>query len=277
MKLINKVAVITGGAQGIGAGCARRFAREGAHLVIADINREKAQKVVADIIAAGGQAIFVPTDVAVQAEVDRLFSKTLEVFGRVDILINNAALVHYPPANVNFLELSDEVWLKNIDISLNGAFYCASRAARMMVRQVENGVADGGSIINIGSGGGTRSHRHLASYDASKGGIAALTRSCALDLAPWNIRTNTIIPGNTAVENLMGGAFGGDAAKKTIPLGRPGTPEDMAGAATYLASEDANYVTGIELVVDGGMDIQLRSPGVDRSIDKEEIFKRVFG
>lgn len=266
-RFAGKVAVITGAAHGIGAGCAARLAAEGAVVIIADIDAAGALHRAAQIEAAGGRADFIETDVSRSKAVDHLFQTTEERFGRIDILVNNAALVHYPPANVNFLELADETWEKNIAVSLSGAFYCAKRAARQMVRQVVNQTSEGGAIINISSGGGSRAHRHLASYDSSKGGLEAMTRAAALDLAPWNIRVNTVVPGNIAVEHQLGGAFDAEAAQKTIPLGRPGTPADIAAAVAFLASEDAAYITGTRLFVDGGMDIQLRSPGVDRSID----------
>lgn len=266
-RFAGRVAIVTGGAQGIGGACATRLAADGAIVVIADIAADAATAQVNQIKAEGGQGMFYHTDVSSSEAVDRLFAAVIEKFNRIDILVNNAALVHYPPANVNFLELSDETWKKNIDISLNGAFFCASRAARRMVKQVQGGTAGGGAIINISSGGGSRAHRHLASYDTSKGGLEAMTRAAALDLAPWNIRVNTVVPGNIAVGNQMGGAFAADAAKKTIPLGRSGRPDEIAAAVAFLASDDALYITGTRLFVDGGMDVQLRSPGVDRPIE----------
>lgn len=275
MRLKDKVAVVTGGAQGVGAGIVNQLAGAGATVVIADIDREKGAEKVSAMTAAGLQAAFVFTDVANPASVDGLFEAVVERYGRVNVVVNNAALVHYPPANVNVLEMSDETWLKNMDVSLNGTFFCSVRAARIMVKQVLDGNATGGAIINISSGGATRGHRHLASYDASKGGVEAFTRSAALDLAPWNIRVNAIVPGNIAVEKMMG-SFSADAAKGTIPLGRPGTPEEIGDAAVFLASDEARYVNGTKIYVDGGMDVQLRSPGLDRQIGSD-ITDRLFG
>ena len=124
-----------------------------------------------------------------------------------------------------------------------------------------------GAIINMSSGGGSRAHRQLMAYDTTKGGIEAATRAMAVDLAPWKIRVNAVVPGNITVDNALGGATGPEAAARTIPLGRPGSPADIASAAAFLASEDAAYITGQRIVVDGGMDAQLRSPAVDVQID----------
>ena len=267
MKLQNKIAVITGGAQGIGAAIATRFSQEGAAVVIADVNEEKSELLVTKIKASGAEAIYVLCDVSNSEQVDELFKKTLERFGRLDILVNNAALVHHPDSNKNFLELSAEAWLRALAINLTGMFYCSQRAARIMVQQVHGGQGGGGSIINMSSGGGSRAHRHLMAYDTTKGGIEAATRAMAVDLAPWKIRVNAVVPGNITVDNTLSGATGPEAAARTIPLGRPGSPTDIASAAVFLASGDAAYITGQRIVVDGGMDAQLRSPAVDVQID----------
>ena len=271
MRLDNKVAIVTGGAQGIGGGCASRLAAEGARVVVADINDEKRAAKVAEIEAAGGLAMGIRCDVSDQADVASLISLTCATFGRIDILVNNAALVHHPASNVHFLELDAESWQRALDINLSGAFFCAQQAARVMVAQHQAGTGTGGSIINMSSGGGSRAHRQLFNYDTTKGGIEAATRAMALDLAPWQIRVNTIVPGNITVANSMGGAIGPEAATKTIPLGRPGTPEEIGAAAAFLASDDARYITGSRIFVDGGMDAQLRSPGVDTQIDVERL------
>ena len=275
MRLEHQVAIVTGGAQGIGKGVAQRLAAEGAAVTVADIHAEASAATVADIAAAGGRAVASPCDVTDAAQIDELMARTLEEFGRLDVLVNNAALVHHPASNVNFLELSLEAWQRAVDINLTGMFLCSQKAARIMVRQVIEGRAEGGNIINMSSGGASRAHRQLFNYDTTKGGIEAATRAMALDLAPWQIRVNTIVPGNVTVGNSLGGATGSEAATATIPLGRPGTPEDIGAAAAYLASADARYVTGQRLFVDGGMDSQLRSPGVDTPVD-EDLVARLF-
>jgi 3-oxoacyl-[acyl-carrier protein] reductase len=271
MKLKDRIAVITGGAQGIGAAIAARFTQEGAKVVIADINEEKSK-------ALGSQlegSIYVLCDVSDQGQVANLFDKTLEAFGRIDILVNNAALVHHPDSNKNFLELTPEAWSRALAINLTGMFLCSKRAGRILVKQVTEGKAAGGAIVNMSSGGGMRAHRHLMAYDTTKGGIEAATRAMAMDMAPWKIRVNVVVPGNITVENALGGATGPEAAARTIPLGRPGSPADIASAAAFLASDDAAYITGQRIVVDGGMEAQLRSPAVDAQIDAAGIAKRL--
>lgn len=267
MRLQNKVAIVTGGAQGIGGGITTRFAAEGATVVIADLHEEKAQQLEATLRATGATVAALRCDVADPAQVAALFAQTLDRFGRVDILVNNAALVHHPPSNVNFLELSAEAWHLALAVNLTGMFYCSQQAARVMVKQVVAGQATSGCIISMSSGGGTRAHRHLMAYDTTKGGIEAATRAMAVDLAPWRIRVNAIAPGNITVSNSMSGPTGPEAAKGTIPLGYPGAPADIGATAAFLASDDAAYITGQCIWVDGGMAAQLRSPGVDRQID----------
>ncbi|HLA07946.1 MAG TPA: SDR family NAD(P)-dependent oxidoreductase [Anaerolineales bacterium] len=267
MRLQNRIAVITGGAQGIGAAIATRFAQDGAKVVIADINEEKAKALVSQLKEAGADAMHVLCDVSDAGQVENLFTITLETFGKLDVLVNNAALVHHPDSNRNFLELSKKTWLRALEINLTGMFYCSQRAGRIMVKQVEEGKATGGVIINMSSGGGSRAHRHLMAYDTTKGGIEAATRAMALDMAPWKIRVNTVVPGNITVDNALGGATGPEAARRTIPLGHAGSPNDIAAAAAFLASDDTAYITGQRIVVDGGMDAQLRSPAVDVQID----------
>lgn len=269
MRLHEKVAIVTGGAQGIGGGITTRLAAEGAMVVIADLNEEKAQQHAATLVATGATVLPICCDVSDQAQVAALFAQTLERFGRLDILVNNAALVHHAPSNVNFLELSAEAWQRALAVNLTGMFYCSQQAARIMVKQVVTGQATGGSIISMSSGGATRAHRHLMAYDTTKGGIEAATRAMAVDLAPWRIRVNAIAPGNITVSNSMGGAVGPEAAKGTIPLGYPGAPADIGATAAFLASDDAAYITGQCIWVDGGMAAQLRSPGVDRQIDPD--------
>lgn len=262
MRLQNKIAVITGGAQGIGAAISARFTEEGAKVVIADLNEEKSKALANELNAS-----YVLCDVSNAEQVEKLFNKVIETFGRLDILVNNAALVHHPDSNKNFLELTQKTWQRALDINLTGMFLCSQRAARIMVKQNPEGKSAGGVIINMSSGGGMRAHRHLMAYDTTKGGIEAATRAMAMDLAPWKIRVNVVVPGNVTVDNALGGATAPEAAGRTIPLSRPGTPADIASAAAFLASDDASYITGQRIVVDGGMDAQLRSPAVDVQID----------
>ncbi len=255
MRLEGKTAIITGGANGIGAGCTRRLAAEGAQVVIADLDDEAGRALAAEI---GERAIYIRTDVGQRASVEALFAAALAAFGGVDILVNNAAFVHKPGVVENFLEYSEAAWELTLAVNLSGLFFCSQAAARHMAKRGEGGV-----IINISSGGASRAHRHMFGYDTSKGGIEAATRAMALDLAGLNIRVNTVVPGSTRVDS---GTSVGDSPippADVIPLGRQGSPADIAGAVAFLASADAAYITGTRLFVDGGMDAQLRSPAVD--------------
>ena len=255
MRLENKSAIVTGGANGIGAGCVRRLASEGANVVIADVDAAGGQA-LADELGSG--VIYAHTDVSQRESVEALFKAALNAFGAVDILVNNAAFVHKAGVISNFLEYSDEAWQRTLGVNLSGLFYCSQTAARLMAKRGEGGV-----IINVSSGGASRAHRHMFGYDTSKGGIEAATRAMALDLAPLNIRVNTVVPGSTRVDH---GTSVGDAPippSAVIPLPRQGTPDDVAGAVAFLASDDAAYITGTRIFVDGGMDAQLRTPSVD--------------
>lgn len=263
MQLAGQVAIVTGGAQGLGAAIARRFAAEGAAVTIGDVNVEAARRTAEAIAAEGGRVEVVPTDVSQRDQVDALFDATLAAFGRLDILVNNAGVVHGPRAVRHFLDMPEEMWHTLIGIHLNGLFFCCQRAARIMVEQ-----GGGGCIINMSSGGATRAHRHMVAYDTTKGGIEAATRAMALDLAPWGIRVNALAPGAIVVETRA--PVGQESSVQpgdVIPLGRLGLPDDVAGGAVYLASADASYVTGHVLTIDGGLTAQLRSPAVDVRID----------
>ena len=259
MRLSGKTAIITGGANGIGEGCVRRLASEGAKVVIADIDEASGAALAAEL---GDGVMHVRCDVAERASVEALFAASVGAFGAVNILVNNAAFVHQPGVIANFLEYSDESWRKTLDVNLTGMFYCSQAAARLMAKQGRGGV-----IINLSSGGASRAHRHMFGYDTSKGGIEAATRSMALDLARLNIRANTVVPGSTRVDH---GTFVGDSPippSAVIPLARQGAPADIAAAVAFLASDDAVYITGARIVVDGGMDAQLRTPSVDFEYD----------
>ncbi|MBC8194930.1 MAG: glucose 1-dehydrogenase [Acidimicrobiia bacterium] len=247
-----QVVVVTGAGRGIGRAIAVRFAGAGAHIVVNDIDADVVAEVVAHITTTGGTATGAVADVSDSAQVASIFDTAVGTYGTVDVLVNNAGIVS---PMLHFFEADEEWWRRIIDVNLTGHFLCSHRAARIMADK------GAGVIINMSSGGATRAHRAFSAYDASKGGIEALTRAMALDLGPYGIRVFALVPGAidtvgmTAEETALRG--------ENIPLGRPGLPDDMAGPALFLASDDARYMTGDVLKVDGGMLAQQRSATVD--------------
>ncbi|MFN8592040.1 MAG: glucose 1-dehydrogenase [Thermomicrobiales bacterium] len=248
-RLTGKVAIVTGAAHGIGRAIAERYGAEGAKVVVCDVDTEGAHAVAHGITGRGGEAIAVTTDVSDKAAVDRLFDETMGKYGTVDVLVNNAGLTN---TERHFLD-GDEAWWDRIHaVNLKGSFLCGHRAAHIMARQGE------GVIINVSSGGASRAHRGNAAYDATKGGIEALTRAMAVDLAPYGVRVNCLIPGSIDSKGMP------EATRRergeAIPMGRVGETTDMAGPAVFLASDDAAYITGQMLAVDGGILAAMRSP-----------------
>lgn len=250
MRLKDKVAIITGGASGIGAATARLFAAEGAAVVIGDVRGEAAQKVVEALQASGGQAGYRPVDVRRPDEVERLVTGAEQQFGGVDILVNNAGVV-LPKSTT---ETSLEEWEWVIGINLTGPWLCARAAFPAMIRR------GGGAIINVASNAGLVGFPNLAAYCASKGGVAHLTKAMALDGAPYQIRVNAICPGHTRTPMGDGflaaqadpAAFVKEFVNVQHPLGRMAEPEEMAQAILFLASPEASFITGAVLPVDGG-------------------------
>ena len=255
-RLVGKVAVVTGSSRGIGRGIAERLAAEGAKVVVNGRRAEALEPVSRALRAAGAEALAVTADVGVREQVDRLFAETVAAFGGVDILVNNAA---WTGQMAHFLEMDERHWDTALRTNLKSVYLCAHRAANLMVDQERPG-----SIISISSFSAVRAHRCLAAYDASKGGLEAFTRAIAVDLAPFGIRANVVGPG--AIHTETHDRRGLDAARQraaTVPLGRAGSPVDIAAAVAFLASADASYITGQALYVDGGMLAQLRSPQAD--------------
>ncbi len=248
-RLENQVVLVTGAGHGIGRAVAVRFAEEGALVAVNDLNGPRAKE-TADAI--GTQAFAIAGDVSSKAGVDAIFDAVLARYGRLDVLVNNAGNIH---AARHFLEGDETWWDQMLNVNLKGSFLCAHRAAHIMARQRR------GVILSMSSGGATKAHRGNVAYDASKGGIEAMTRAMALDLAPYGVRVNAIVPGLILTYDLDEAA----AAErgKVVPLGRLGTPEDLAGPTVFLATEDARYITGACLVVDGGVLVQQRSPQVE--------------
>ena len=251
-QLAGKVAIVTGAANGIGRAIAERFGAEGAHVVVNDVGLAGAEAVAQAITAAGGSALAVAADVSDAAQVEALFEATLARFDTLDVLVNNAGLTN---TERHFLDADESWWNRIIAVNLSGAFLCGQRAAQIMARK------GAGVIINMSSGGATRAHRGNAAYDAAKGGIEALTRAMALDLGPYGVRVNGLVPGSIDSKGMDADLK--RARGETIPLGRVGEIEELAGPAVFLASDDARYITGHMLVVDGGLLSQQRSAQVD--------------
>lgn len=248
----HKVVIITGAGHGIGKAIALRFGAEGANVVVNDVDATAAEAVAQAIIAEGGSALAIPADVSDKAQVDRLFDTALEKFGAVDVLVNNASLTN---TERHFLEADVDWWNRIIAVNLSSAFLCGLRVAQTMARQRS------GVIINMSSGGASRAHRGNAAYDAAKGGIEALTRAMALDLGPYGVRVNALVPGSIDSKGMAPEVK--QARGENIPLGRVGEVDEMAGPAVFLASDEARYITGHLLFVDGGMLAQQRSATAD--------------
>lgn len=245
MRLDGKVCVITGAAQGIGAACAHRFAKEGAKVVVSDIQVDKGEAVVADIRDAGGDAVFMACDVSSKASCDDLMGSAVDAFDAVDILIANAAIL----VAKDFLDLTEEDWTNTLNVNLSGYFYVGQSAARQMVKQGR------GSIINMSSINAVVAIPSVLPYTVCKGGVLQLTKSMALAMAPHGIRVNAVGPGTIATE--MGKSMMADeTARKRVlsrtPLGRPGEPDEIASVCVFLASDDASYITGETIYCDGG-------------------------
>ena len=244
MRLKDKIALVTGGARGIGLAVARAYAREGATVVIADMNFEGATASAADIAKAGARTLAVAVNVADQASVQAMIAAVLKAFGRIDILMNNAGV----GGNTPFLETSLEDWNRIVSINLTGAFLVAQGVAREMVK------TGGGKIVNIASLSGQRGANGRAAYGSAKAGLELLTKVMAVELARHNINVNNIAPG--AIETEMA-KFAHDKATRAaynylIPMTRYGTPEEIADAAVFLCSDEARYIQGHTLNVDGG-------------------------
>src|SRR5919199_2267103 len=255
MLLEGKVALVTGSAGGIGLGIAQRFAREGAKIVICDMDADRLPEAAGSIEEAGGEVLSVHADVSVEAEVERLFSQAVERFGTLDILVNNAMMNTGQGSRGPFLKMESAGWDRFMAANLGMLFYCSHRAAKIMARKRN------GSIINISTNGAVRPHRNSIAYDAMKGAVDSFTRAVAIDLAPWGVRVNSIQPGLIATRPFLALPEDEQARRATVvPIGRSGTPADIAWAATFLASDDASYITGISILVDGGLITQGRAP-----------------
>ena len=239
--LAGRVCIVTGGSQGIGEACARRFAREGAQVVIADIADAAGQALAAEL-----GALFVHCDVGSKTDVDTLVARSMQVCGRIDVLVNNAGIFKA----ADFLEVSEADFDAVLRVNLKGAFLVGQAVAREMAK------ASRGAIVNMSSVNGVLAIPNIASYNVSKGGINQLTRVMALALVDKGIRVNAVAPGTIATELAARAVLTSDDAKARImtrtPMRRLGEPSEVADAVAWLASDAASYVTGEIVVVDGG-------------------------
>jgi 3-oxoacyl-[acyl-carrier protein] reductase len=248
-RLAGRATIVTGAAAGIGRAIAGRFAAEGAAVLAVDRNGPGLETTVAALAAGGGRARAVVADVAQPDAPDRIVAACLEAFGRVDVLVNNAGI----GGSHAVLETSDEEWGRMLDVNLTSVFRLSRRVLVELRRQ------GGGRIVNLASVFGTTAFPGASSYSAAKAGVIALTRSMAVDYAPAGVTVNAIAPG-LILTDMTRDRLGRDARFRALmleatPLGRPGTPDDVAGAALFLASADAAFVTGHVLLVDGGWSV----------------------
>jgi len=251
MRLKDRVAIVTGGGAGVGEAIALRYAKEGARVVVAEIEPARGKKVVNAIRQLGGDALFVQTDVASEQQIQALVETALARFGQIDVLVNNAAVL-LAPKESRAHELTNEVWDRTMNVNLRGYWLCSKYVIPSMLKR-------GGSIIFIASRTGLRGFAKLAAYSTSKGGVFALMRSMAVDYAADRIRVNAIVPGT--MDTPMNAAQLSDprAREKFIaktPAGRLGIGEDIAGLATFLASDDAGFCIGGVYMADGGADVK---------------------
>jgi glucose 1-dehydrogenase len=245
LRLKDRIAIVTGAARGIGLAIAERFAKEGATVVISDVMDEAGQAAAKAI-----GADYIHCDVSKSAEVNALVSATIERFGAVDILVNNAGIA----LGGDFLDVSEADFDRVLGVNLKGSFLMLQACARHMVKQVEAGRKPG-SIVNMSSVNDTLAIPAIVSYCISKGGVSQLTRATSIALAPHGIRVNAIGPGSISTDMMKGVLADKAALNRALsrtPLGRVGEPSEVAAIAAFLASDDASYVTGETIYVDGG-------------------------
>lgn len=247
MELKDKVAIVTGSRRGIGYGIALSLAKEGCNVVVSDIDQKDCEKVAKEIEdKTGVKSLAVACDVSKKTEADNLINKTMEEFGKLDIIVNNAGIFPF----VSFQEMTEKDWDMVLDVNLKSIFLCSQAAVRVM--------NPGSKIINISSIASFVGFPALVHYCASKGGMNSMIRALALELAPQKINVNAIAPGAIETPGATQ-ALNEDAKKQTIaliPMARMGMPEDIANAVVFLASDKSNYITGQTIIIDGGWTIR---------------------
>lgn len=245
-RFVDEVAIVTGAGNGIGKATAQRLASEGAVVAVADLDQTAAQQTVQEISAAGGKAMAVTVNVTARDSVETMLATVLEHYGHVDVLCNIAGIAVGEP----FLQVTDANWQRTLDVNLTGVFLCSQIVARQMV---EKGIA--GRIVHMASTNGLVGEANLSHYNASKFGVVGLTMTMAIDLAPYHIRVNSVCPGliktRLTERSRNDPTWTGEYLKK-IPLNRFGEPTEVAAAVAFLASKDSGFITGHQLVIDGG-------------------------
>ena len=248
LSLKNKVAIITGARRGMGRTHALTLAKAGAKVVVSDISLEDCEKIAKEIKKDGGEAIAIKCDVSKKQDVDRMIKKTIEEWNKIDILVNNAGIAEFKP----FLELTEEEWDRTLNINLKGYFLCAQAAAKEMAKQKS------GVIVNIASvamGQQGIGFPNIAHYCASKGGIVGMTEAMAVELAPHNIRVNTVSPGmidTPMIDPIKKDSKQEEATLARVPMRRAGKPQEVSNLVLFLVSDESSYMTGSTVVIDGG-------------------------
>jgi len=240
METKNRTAIVTGAGKGIGKGIAEALAKEGYSVVVSDINQEDSEKVAEELKATGVKALAIKCDVSQKNEVENLFSQTAKEFGKVDVLVNNAGIYPFVP----FEKMQEADWDKIMNVNLKSVFLCSKEVLKTM--------PEGGRIINISSIASVVGFEGLVHYCATKGGMNGMTRALALELAPKKITVNVVAPGAIDTPGAKSTEEVAEQTVAEIPAKRMGTPEDIANAVVFLASDRSDYITGQVIVVDGG-------------------------
>jgi NAD(P)-dependent dehydrogenase (short-subunit alcohol dehydrogenase family) len=245
MRLENKVAVITGGANGIGKAYSRGMAEEGASVVIADLDEKRGKEVASEIEKSGGKVLFVRTDISSKQDAEKMVATTVERYGSIDILVNNAGILFTAPVE----ETTEEMWDKLLAVNVKGLFFCSQAAVVEMKKKKS------GKIINISSIAAIGAQDGICAYSSTKGAVLTMTKVFALELAKYNIQVNAILPGTTNTGMAKAAMVNPEWTRQItegIPMKRLGETKDLLGAVLYFASPDSDYCTGQMLIVDGG-------------------------